>query len=280
MAAAASRAVLVTGCSTGIGRATAARLRAAGHDVVATARRVETLADLERAGCRTLALDVTDEESMRAAVEQAGPLYALVNNAGYSQSGPVEEVPLEAARRQFETNVFGAMRMAQLVLPGMRERREGRIVNISSMGAHFVFPGGGWYHATKHALDALTDALRFEVAGFGVKVVSIQPGLIKTEFASAATSSMEGATSAEGPYGAFNAGLSKSTKAVYENPVMLRLGGGPDAVAKVVEKAIASRRPKARYLVTPSAHLLVTQRRLMTDGMWDRMMRTQFRQPK
>jgi len=91
---------------------------------------------------------------------------------------------------------------------------------------------------------------------------------------------MEGATSAEGPYGAFNAGLSKSTKAVYENPVMLRLGGGPDAVAKVVEKAIASRRPKARYLVTPSAHLLVTQRRLMTDGMWDRMMRTQFRQPK
>jgi len=183
MAAAASRAVLVTGCSTGIGRATAARLRAAGHDVVATARRVETLADIERAGCRTLALDVTDEESMRAAVEQAGPLYALVNNAGYSQSGPVEEVPLEAARRQFETNVFGAMRMAQLVLPGMRERREGRIVNISSMGAHFVFPGGGWYHATKHALDALTDALRFEVAGFGVKVVSIQPGLIKTEFA-------------------------------------------------------------------------------------------------
>jgi NAD(P)-dependent dehydrogenase (short-subunit alcohol dehydrogenase family) len=280
MPAAASRPVLITGCSTGIGRATAERLRAAGFPVVATARKVEALADLERAGCTTLPLDVTDEASMRAAVDAAGPLYALVNNAGYSQSGPVEEVPLDAARRQFETNVFGAMRMAQLVLPKMREQGEGRIVNISSMGANFVFPGGGWYHATKTALDALTDALRFEVAGFGVRVVSIQPGLIKTEFAEAATSSMDGTTSDDGPYGAFNAGLVESTKGVYENPVMLKLGGGPDAVAKVIEKAITSKRPKARYLVTPSAHLLVNQRRLMTDGMWDRMMRTQFRQPK
>lgn len=278
MGAAASRPVLITGCSTGIGRATAERLRAAGHPVIATARRIETLAELEAAGCTTLALDVTDESSMRAAVEAAGPLYALVNNAGYSQGGAIEEVPLDAARRQFETNVFGAMRMAQLVLPAMRANREGRIINISSMGAHFVFPGGGWYHATKHALDALNDALRFEVAGFGVRVVSIQPGLIKTAFDQTAVSTVD--AGADGPYAEFNAGLAKSTKAVYENPLMLKAGGGPDDVAKVIEKAITARRPKARYLVTPSAHLMVNQRRLMTDGMWDRMMRTQFRQPK
>src|SRR4051812_17096408 len=157
--------VLITGCSSGIGHATAERLAAAGWTVYATARKPETLADLEGRGCRTLALDVTDEASMQAAVAavqgEHGAVGALVNNAGYSQSGPIEEVPIEAARRQFETNVFGAMRLTQLVLPGMREQGWGRVVNVSSMGANFTFPGGGWYHATKHALNALSDALRF-----------------------------------------------------------------------------------------------------------------------
>src|SRR3712207_6648504 len=178
----ASRAVLITGCSTGIGHATAARLAAAGWPVYATARRVETLAELEQAGCKTLALDVTDEASMQAAVSEVerdhGAVGVLINNAGYSQSGPIEEIPIDAARRQFETNVFGAMRMAQLVLPKMREQRWGKVVNLSSMGANFTFPGGGWYHATKHALGSLSDALRFEVAGFGIDVVIIEPGLI------------------------------------------------------------------------------------------------------
>jgi NADP-dependent 3-hydroxy acid dehydrogenase YdfG len=185
-----SRAVLITGCSTGIGRATAEHLARGGHTVYATARRAESIADLESAGCRTLALDVTDEASMQAAVDhvtgEQGAVGALVNNAGYSQSGAIETVAMDDVRRQFETNVFGLMRMCQLVLPGMRDQHSGRIVNISSMGGNFTFPGGGVYHATKYAVEAISDALRFEVKGFGVDVVVIQPGLIRTEFGNTA----------------------------------------------------------------------------------------------
>ena len=286
MAETPSRAVLITGCSTGIGRATATRLAQHGFTVYATARRAESLADLERVGCRTLALDVTDEASMQAAVahveQEAGAVGILVNNAGYSQSGTVEEIGMDAVRRQFETNVFGAARMCQLVLPGMRRQGFGKIVNVSSMGANFVFPGGGYYHATKAALGAISDALRFEVKGFGVDVVIIEPGLIRTEFSTAATTAMsEGADGATdgGPYAKFNATLAKATHDTYEKGPLAKLGGPPEAVAKVIEKAITAARPKARYLVTPSAHLLVNQRKVMTDRAWDAMLRSQFPQP-
>ena len=243
-----SAPVLITGCSTGIGRETARRLAAKGHLVYATARRVESLSDLERAGCRTLALDVTDEASMAAAVSaveaEHGALGALVNNAGYSQSGAVESVPIDDVRRQFDTNVFGLVRMCQLVLPKMREARAGRIVNMSSMGANFVFPGGGLYHATKYAVDAISDALRFEVKAFGVDVVIIQPGTIRTEFASTAGDGL--GVAGEGPYAHFNEAVGKATKEAYEKGPMKVLGGGPDAVAKVVERALSASRPKAR----------------------------------
>jgi NAD(P)-dependent dehydrogenase (short-subunit alcohol dehydrogenase family) len=282
-----SRAVLITGCSSGIGRATAERLARGGWTVYATARRVDSIADLESAGCRTLALDVTDEESMRAAVDQvereSGAVGVLINNAGYSQSGTIEEVPLDAVRKQFETNVFGLVRLTQLVLPGMRAQGWGKVVNVSSMGAHFTFPGGGFYHSTKHALEAISDALRFEVKGFGIDVVVIQPGLITTNFADAAVGAMSDATNggagSGGPYAHFNKRLSKATKAVYEGPAS-KLGGGPDSVAKVIEKAIGAGRPRARYLVTPSARIMITQRRLMPTRVWDAFLRTQFPQPK
>ena len=182
-----SLVVLITGCSTGIGRAAASHLAARGYTVIATARRVEDLADLAAAGCRTLPLDVTDEASMRAAVDAVeaahGRIDVLVNNAGYSQSGAVESVPLARTRAQFETNVFGPLRLTQLVLPGMRRRRAGRVVNVSSMGGRLVFPGGGVYHASKYAVEALSDALRYELRPFGIAVVLIEPGLIKTNFA-------------------------------------------------------------------------------------------------
>src|SRR5947209_13922631 len=273
--------VLITGCSTGIGRATAARLAAAGHTVYATARRPETLAELESAGCRPLALDVTDEDSMQAAVAavagEHGAVGALVNNAGYSQSGAVETVTPDSLRRQFETNVFGLVRMCQLVLPGMRERRAGRIVNVSSMGANFTFPGGGVYHATKYAVEALSDALRFEVAGFGVGVTIIQPGLIRTEFAATAGESIESAD--DGPYASFNAQVAKTTADAYERGPLARLGGEPDDVAKAIERAILARRAPIRVRVTPSARVLIGQRKLMTDGLWDRFLTTQFPRP-
>ena len=275
-----SRAVLITGCSTGIGRATAERLARAGHVVYASARRIETIADLEAHGCRTLALDVTEESSMSASVERVaaeqGAVGVLVNNAGYSQSGAIETVPMDAVRRQFETNVFGLMRMSQLVLPGMRAQGWGRIVNMSSMGGNFTFPGGGVYHATKYAVEAISDALRFEVKGFGIDVVVIQPGLIRTEFSATAAAEVR---SEEGPYADFNAAVARSTRSVYEKGPMARLGGGPETVARVIERAITVRSPKIRYRVTPSARLLVLQRRLLGDAMWDRFMTTQYTHP-
>jgi NAD(P)-dependent dehydrogenase (short-subunit alcohol dehydrogenase family) len=279
-----SRTVLITGCSSGIGRATADHLARAGWTVYATARREDAVAGLRASGCRTLSLDVTDEASMSAAVgaveAEHGVVGVLVNNAGYSQSGAIEQVPLEDVRRQFETNVFGLVRMCQLVLPGMRRQGWGRIVNVSSMGANFTFPGGGFYHATKYAVEAISDALRFEVKGFGVDVVIVQPGIIRTGFADAATSALEhAAPEGAGPYAEFDAAVSKATRDVYEKGPVAKLGGGPEAVAKVIAKAIAAEKPKIRYRVTPSAHLLVRQRALMTDGLWDRFLATQFPRP-
>jgi NAD(P)-dependent dehydrogenase (short-subunit alcohol dehydrogenase family) len=275
-----SRAVLITGCSSGIGHATAAHLSAQGWTVYATARRRQALAELEARGCRTLSLDVTDEESMRAAVraveEAEGGVGVLVNNAGYSQSGAVESVPLDRVRAQFETNVFGLVRMCQLVLPGMREQRWGRIVNLSSMGGRFTFPGGGVYHATKHAVEALSDALRFEVAGFGVKVIVIEPGLIRTSFSDTAVAGIE---QPAGPYADFNAAVARSTAGAYEKGPLAKLGGPPEAVAERIADALSARRPRARYTVTPSARFMIGQHALLRDRGWDALMRTQFPRP-
>jgi NAD(P)-dependent dehydrogenase (short-subunit alcohol dehydrogenase family) len=277
-----SKAVLITGCSTGIGRATAERLADRGWPVYATARRTESVTDLAQRGCKTLPLDVTDEASMRSAVEAVteaeGAVGVLVNNAGYSQSGALETVPLDDVRRQFETNVFGLLRMCQLVLPGMRSQRWGRIVNVSSMGGKLTFPGGGAYHATKHAVEALSDALRFEVRGFGIDVAVIEPGLIKTQFGEAAVGSME-SVSEDGPYGEFNRAVAEQTAGAYTGP-MARLGAGPEAVAKKIERAIGSRRPRTRYKVTPSATMILGTRRILSDRMWDRFVGTQFPRPR
>ena len=283
MPPAASKAVLITGCSSGIGHATAEHLASRGWRVYATARKPESIADLESGGCTTLALDVTDETSMQAAVkaveDDQGAVGVLVNNAGYSQSGAIEDVPIDEVRRQFETNVFGLARMCQLVLPGMRRQHWGRIVNLSSMGGRFTFPGGGYYHATKHAVEAISDALRFEVAGFGIHVAIIEPGLIRTRFGEAAVGSIQGGVTGDGPYAEFNAAVAESTKSVYEEGPLARLGGGPETVAHAVEKAITARRPKTRYKVTPSARMILTTRRLLPDRAWDTFLRSQFPQP-
>jgi NAD(P)-dependent dehydrogenase (short-subunit alcohol dehydrogenase family) len=275
------KTVIITGCSSGIGQATAARLAKGDWTVYATARKPETLAGLESAGCRTLALDVTDEASMIAAVDavttETGRIDALVNNAGYSQSGATETLDVDDVRRQFETNVFGLLRLSQLVLPTMRQQGDGRIVNISSMGGKLVFPGGGAYHATKYAVEAFSDALRFEVGGFGIKVIIIEPGLITSNFDQAAVGSMD--LDDDGPYARFNQRVASATVDTYQGP-MRYFGGSPDAVAKVIEKVLDARRPRPRYTVTPSAKVALLSRSLMTDRMWDRAMRSQFPQPR
>ena len=277
-----SRAILITGCSSGIGHATAQTLADEGWKVYATARRPETIEDLKDKGCETLALDVTDEASMSAAVnavaEKEGAVGVLINNAGYSQSGAVETVPLDQARRQFETNVFGLMRMCQLVLPGMRSQHWGRIVNLSSIGGRMTFPGGGIYHATKHAVEAISDALRFEVRGFGVEVIVIEPGLITTNFGDTAAGSVAEAAG-DGAYAGFNRGVARAVENAYKGP-LARLGGGPDTVASTIAGALKAERPRTRYPVTASARIMLTQRRLLPDRVWDLLMRTQFPLPK
>ena len=287
-AAARSRAVLVTGCSSGIGAATASRLVQRGWTVYATARRPETLEPLARQGCRTLQLDVTDEESMAAAVavveRDCGAVGVLVNNAGYGQDGAIEELPMELVRRQFETNVFGLMRMCQLVLPGMRRQGWGRIVNLGSMGGKLTFPGGGAYHATKHAVEAISDALRFEVRDFGVAVSLIEPGLILSNFGDTVIGSIEhaGAAGDRGPsaYADFNAAVARRTAHAYSGPMAKLAGAPPEAVARVVERAIRSRRPRPRYPVTASARLMMGLHAVLPDRAFDAMLSTQYPRPR
>ncbi|GAB3904503.1 SDR family oxidoreductase [Kibdelosporangium lantanae] len=263
-------AVLITGCSTGIGRATAAALVEAGFPTWATARDPESLAGL---GCRTLRLDVTSEEDRVAAVRaveaEHGSVGALVNNAGYAQSGPIEEVSMAMFRRQFETNVFGLTRLCQLVLPGMRARGTGTIVNMGSAAGLMGVPGTGAYGMTKWALEALSDALRYEVRSFGVRVVLLEPGGVRSGFAAT-----EAATwpDGDGPYAAFHANHTARMAHWDRNSPM----STPDDVAKVVVRALTARRPRARYKVGMAPRLLPKLYRLLPARAWDAFWGRQF----
>ena len=273
--------VLITGCSSGIGAAIALMLVRAGHTVYATARRPETLADLEIAGAKVLALDVTSEESMTAAVKAVedahGRVGTLINNAGYGEYGPIEETDLARVRAMFETNVFGLSRLTQLVLPGMRRAGGGRVINISSMGGRIVFPVGGYYHASKYAVEAISDALRMEVRPFGVDVVVVEPGLIRTGFESRVHEGIASDAGLGDGQSAYAALLAANAKATSENYADKRLATGPDAVAKVVLKAVEAERPRSRYVVTPAARGMIALRRLGGDRVWDSFVRQQFK---
>lgn len=272
--------VLITGCSTGIGRATASHLAGNGWKVYATARRPETITDIQ--GCETLPLDVTDEASMESAValieERHGAVGALVNNAGYGLQGAIETTDLDEVRVQFETNFFGLARLTQLVLPGMRRAGHGRIVNMSSMGGRLTFPGGGFYHASKHAVEAFSDALRFELGGFGIDVVIIEPGIITTAFGDTAVKSVD-AADPDDPYGPFNQGLLASFTDAYKGTMSRIVGSPPEAVAKVVERSLEATRPRTRYIVTIGAHLILVVRRVLPDRAFDAVLRTSYKQP-
>jgi NADP-dependent 3-hydroxy acid dehydrogenase YdfG len=269
-------AILITGCSSGIGRATAEHLAGKGHTVYATARRLESIAELERVGCRTLALDVTDEDSMAAAVaaveDAHGSVGALVNNAGFAVSGALEAVSVDQLRAEFECNVFGYVRMAQLVLPGMRRERRGRIVNVSSLAGRVTMPGAGAYAASKYAIEALSDALRFEVRGFGVNVIVIEPGPIKTAFTGTANASLEGH---DGPYAEYHAAVAKGDAETDES----FLAGTAGQVASVIERALTTARPRPRYRVTPIARVLPRVRHTIGDRAFDAFLRTQIKPP-
>ncbi|MBE2318981.1 SDR family NAD(P)-dependent oxidoreductase [Solirubrobacter sp. CPCC 204708] len=271
-----SQTVLITGCSSGIGRATAEVLAAKGYNVYATARRTESIADLEAKGCKTLALDVTSEDSMVAAVEAVSEgIDALVNNAGIQEVGAIESVPMDRVRALFETNVFGPVRLAQLVLPQMRERRRGHIITVGSMNGKFTWPGTGYYCGTKHALEAISDALRYETRPFGIKTVLIEPGFVKTPLGKTAVGRR---VQEDGPYASFNDGVAEVTSS-YTTGALGMLACSAEAVGETVLKALSTDKPKARYRVAPSAHMFMATRKVLPDAAFDAMLRSQMPKP-
>jgi NAD(P)-dependent dehydrogenase (short-subunit alcohol dehydrogenase family) len=271
VAAARPRVALVTGASSGIGEAVARRLLAGGWSVYAGARRLDRMGALAQAGARPIALDVTDDRSARAAVDrivaEAGRLDALVNNAGYGAYGALEDVPLEEGRRQFEVNLFGVARLTQLALPHMRRQGGGRVVNVSSIGGRIHEPMGSWYHATKFALEGMSDCLRMELAPFGIDVVVIQPGAIRTEWSGIARAGLL-ATSGATAYAAQARLAAALLEGADEGS-----GSPPAVVADAVWAALAARRPKTRYAVGGGAALLLRLRRLLGDRAFDAVMR-------
>jgi NAD(P)-dependent dehydrogenase (short-subunit alcohol dehydrogenase family) len=269
-----SAAVLITGCSSGIGHSTALALVKAGFSVWAAARKIGGLGDLEAAGCRVLELDVTDEQSRVAAVQQVeaehGAVGILVNNAGHGGGGPVEEVPLDIVRETFETNVFAVIRLCQLVLPGMRAQRSGLIVNLGSAAGLVTPPTGCPYAMTKYAIESLCDALRPEVAPFGIRVTLIQPGAVRTRFM--ANSELHQPTdNGDSPYAVYKTNVAKMADRAHRDgaPGVLEA----DDVAAVILRAVTASHPKARYKAGSQARLAPVARRMLGDRGWDAFMR-------
>ncbi|HEY1252769.1 MAG TPA: SDR family oxidoreductase [Thermoanaerobaculia bacterium] len=274
------RVILVTGCSSGIGRATALEAAARGHRVFATARNPADLADLERTpGLSGLRLDVTDGESISAALAQvrslAGRLDALVNNAGYAQYGAIEEIPLDDWRAQFEANLFGTIAVTGAALPLMRASGGGTIVMVSSVGGRLVVPFAAPYCASKHALEALADALRVEVSSFGIRTVVVEPGPIESRFDERARDRVAPLLSRPGPYRDLYVGAERAMNGDFQR------GKRPAAVvARVILGAIESPRPRARYRVTPMAKTLIPLARLLPSRWIDGLMRRSLRIPR
>lgn len=270
-----TRVALVTGGSSGIGKATVGELLGHGMVVYAAARRVEKMADIEAEGARPLRMDLTSEESISAGIDsitaQAGPVAVLVNNAGYGSYGAVEDVPIEEARRQFEVNLFGLARLTQLVLPGMRSIGHGRIINVSSMGGKIFTPLGAWYHATKHALEGFSDALRLETRPFGIKVAIIEPGVIASEWGAIAAESAETA-SGTGPYAEMARKAVARTRSAYD----AGKPSPPEIVAKAISRAVLAREPRTRYVVGKNARTLLLLRGLLSDRGFERVVRTAY----
>jgi NAD(P)-dependent dehydrogenase (short-subunit alcohol dehydrogenase family) len=265
------RVALVTGASSGIGAETARALQAAGFTVYGAARRTERMREISDLGVHTLAMDVTDEESIRTGVQDvlaaSGRVDVLVNNAGYGSYGAVEDVPTSEARAQFDVNVFGAAALIRHVLPGMRERRSGTVINISSMGGKIYTPMGGWYHATKFALEALSDCLRIEAAPFGVRVVVIEPGAIRTEWGTIAADKVR-AVSGSGPYRALAERTARTLEASSESGGLV---SDPSVIARTVVTAATARRPRTRYAIGAGAKPLLVARALLPDRVFDRL---------
>lgn len=274
-----NKVVLITGSGAGIGLMTAQMFRERGYIVYASARCHDTVTMLRSRGFDAVQLDVTDDNSMSEVVDQIQQRHhavdILVNNAGYSLPGPVEELSMSDLRHVFETNVFGMVRMCQLVLPAMRHKGAGRIINIGSVGGLFTTPGSTAYHMTKYAVESLSDGLRAEVVGFGVDVVLIEPGGVATNFVYTANKKMprdiEG-----GPYTVFKNNIISGSERMFEASAARWGIVQPEHVAQTIIRAAEAPQPHTRYKVGRLAHVLPRILGLMTDRQADRMWLRQF----
>jgi short-subunit dehydrogenase len=262
--------VLITGASSGIGKESARLLINKGYTVYAAARRVENMSDLQALGVKLIEMDITNNSSVQKAVEGIisveKRIDVLVNNAGYGSYGALEDVPLEEARYQFEVNIFGLARLTQLVLPYMRKQGSGRIINISSMGGKFGEPHGAWYHATKYALEGLSDSLRMELKQFGIHVVVIQPGAIKTEWNKIARENLMEVSGST----AYKVLAEKHAKFLEKGDGSM--GSEPIVIARAIEKAITARRPKTRYVAGAGARPMLFLKNILSDRMFDKLL--------
>lgn len=271
-----SRTAVVTGASSGMGRAIAQRLIKDGYRVYVAARSVDKMADLVQQGAIALRMDISKPEDIEAAAQvilkEAKTLDVLINNAGYGLYGAMEDIGIDEARYQFEVNVFGPARLTQLLLPAMREKRSGTIVNVTSMGGKIYTLLGSWYHATKHALEGWSDCLRLELAPFGIRVVVIEPGLIETGFGDVVVDGIM-KRSGEGAYTNVTRRVARVTRESYGR------GGGssPDLIARVVSKSIKSRKPRTRYAVGRYAAMMIGVRKWFGDRVFDSLILSQMK---
>lgn len=270
MASIKGKTALVTGASSGIGEVTVEQLLAAGATVYAAARRVDKMSYLAQKGAHVISMDVTDEKSMVDAIStilaKEGAIDILVNNAGYGSYGAIEDVPIDEARRQFEVNIFGLARLTQLVLPHMRQNQYGKIVNVSSMGGKIYTMFGGWYHATKHALEGFSDCLRLETAPFGIDVIIIEPGGIATPWGKIAAENLK-KTSGQGAYAAAANRVAEGLAEQYAGDKL----SPPSIIAETIVKAVTAVRPKTRYAVGFAAKPAIFLRKILPDRLFDQL---------
>ena len=262
------KVALVTGASSGIGKITARELKAAGCTVYAAARRTDKMQDLKAEGLVPIALDLTSDRSIQSCVSEilhtSGRIDILVNNAGYGSYGAIEDVPLEEGRRQFEVNLFGMARLIQLVTPSMRENHYGKIVNVSSMGGKIWTKFGGWYHATKYAVEGFSDCLRMELKPFGIDVIVVEPGGIKTDWGIIAAQNLK-KSSAHGAYAELASKAADGMIRNYSGSMLSK----PELIAKTIRRAVTCHRPKTRYLVGFGAKPMVWTHKLFGDRVFD-----------
>lgn len=271
-----NRTALVTGASSGMGKEIAKHLLRDGFKVYVAARRVDEMSDLVALGAVALRMDISVEEDIKSAVEtivaSSGGVDVLVNNAGFGLYGAVEDVAIDEARYQFEVNLFGAARLTQLLLPTMRNRGSGTIVNITSMGGKIYTLLGAWYHATKHALEGWSDSLRLELAPFGIRVVIIEPGLIETGFGDVVADGLV-KRSAGTDYAKVSQSVAATTRATYGHG----RGTSPAVIAGLVSKAVKAARPKTRYVAGKYAKPMIAIRKWFGDRVFDRIILSQMK---